>query len=535
MAITSETARVQYTLSTTNQALSVTFRFNDATDLRVVKTSSDVDTALTNNTHYTVSGGDGSTGTVTMIGATVGDTITIYRNLPLTQGDEYESNQPLSPSTIEGAFDKVMAAVQQVLLQVKRSLRIPVTNAELAELSKTSRARKIVAFDEDGALDLIDATLADQAAESAEDAERFAEAAQQALADLASESPFGMINVRWSGASQSKTNAENRAILQTVIADAPAGGVIIVPQGIDYGFIHNDVSTYPDFSSRTEDCIVYDYGTGDADGSGNKSGAQVRCFFFTKQTTPAGIHDGNGHVINGDWHPYFEVNNTSDLAAVGDPSRTADDNRRASFFTFIDGVAVWRIAQGTLAGAGYTDEELSNFCIEQFGGTLGDYAPLVIERKTGKWSFGSGRNAPTAAYDFQPVAAGQGFVKQSTSHPDDDECQDSQVNSKHGTGIRYRLKQLVWELFVEGVGTALSINLSTRATSVSGPLILGSYAQLKGYEVASLPALSAGDIGAMAIATDCTSTASAGLGTNPTGGGANRVPVYWDGSAWVML
>lgn len=220
----------------------------------------------------------------------------------------------------------------------------------------------------------------------------------------------GALNINDYGASPSNTNVQNKAALQAAItaANTAGGGYITVPPGVNYGFVTTDLTTYPDFTGCTTDITVFDRGIGTAVGDA-KAGAQERVFYFTAQTTPAGQHDGNGTWVNGDWAPYFSVNNTANYAAPNAPSRTADDNRRASVFFFNDGEATWKIGQGGLTGASATNEEMSNFGITKFfatGDTTGDYFPLIIERKTGNWAFGAGTNSPLANYQFRPVESG---------------------------------------------------------------------------------------------------------------------------------
>lgn len=63
--------------------------------------------------------------------------------------------------------------------------------------------------------------------------------------------------------------------------------------------------------------------------------------------------------------------------------------------------------------------------------------------------------------------------------------------------------------------------------SVSGTLF-GAPANLKNYIVADLPA--SPSIGATAFVTDANATVILGLGLTVVGGGANKVPVYYDGT-----
>lgn len=58
------------------------------------------------------------------------------------------------------------------------------------------------------------------------------------------------------------------------------------------------------------------------------------------------------------------------------------------------------------------------------------------------------------------------------------------------------------------------------------PIVLASYT------VATLPAAATAGAGATAFVTDASTTIILGLGLTVVGGGANKVPVYSDGSAW---
>lgn len=219
-------------------------------------------------------------------------------------------------------------------------------------------------------------------------------------------------NVLAYGAGRGKTTTENRTAMQAAItaADTAGGGVVVIPQGIDYGFQNTNMATYPSFAGCANDIVVKDFGIGDADGSGNKAGAQVREFTYTAQTSPVGMHDGNGRWIYGAWHPYNAVMCTANLSAPGDPSRTAFDNYRASYMYGADGYTTWLLGQGGLAGAGYTREELLDFRLEKYaiaGDTLGDFAPLIIQRKTGNISLGgAGTHAPPAALYLKNASLG---------------------------------------------------------------------------------------------------------------------------------
>lgn len=321
------------------------------------------------------------------------------------------------------------------------------------------------------------------------------------------------VSASWFGAVAERTAVQNKAALQSAISAGTAGQVIVVPAGVDYGLVYNDITTYPDFTDIEVDLLVLDYGIADADGSGNKAGQQVRKFFYTVQTTPPGEHDGNADITLGDWHPNFGVNNTADYAAPSAPSRTAYDNRRASYFIYNKGVATWRIGQGTVEGADYTDEELSNFVIEAFGTSIGAYAPVLIERETGRMAFGLGTNAPTAGFQFRPVIApaGSGFVTDIQSHEDDADCRVAQTNTQFTKSISWRLAELTYTLFAETVGAVLAVTLAIRQLAFTMP------PKLPSFTVGTLPDATVYTGGSMIYVTDET-------------GGA--VPAFSDGTNW---
>lgn len=80
-------------------------------------------------------------------------------------------------------------------------------------------------------------------------------------------------------------------------------------------------------------------------------------------------------------------------------------------------------------------------------------------------------------------------------------------------------------------GSAFSFNsgvTSTGTITAGGPVIV------KNYTVATLPSAASNQYG-HAFVTDATLTAITGLGLSPTGGGSNKVPVYSDGTSWLML
>jgi hypothetical protein len=75
------------------------------------------------DTDFTVSGGSGSGGTLTATTApATGGTLTIYRDIPFTQEDDYVEDDPLPAETLEGGFDRAVMRDQQLQDQVDRAV-----------------------------------------------------------------------------------------------------------------------------------------------------------------------------------------------------------------------------------------------------------------------------------------------------------------------------------------------------------------------------------------------------------------------------
>lgn len=94
-----------------------------------------------------------------------------------------------------------------------------------------------------------------------------------------------------------------------------------------------------------------------------------------------------------------------------------------------------------------------------------------------------------------------------------------------------------------GTGTLSSLLLKTpiavasgtgAQTQTTGLKILNGTAVLTNYAVASLPSASVAGAGATAFVTDGSTTLILGLGLAVAGGGANKVPVYSDGTNWIV-
>jgi len=148
ISVSNNTPRVSYTVSegATQTSFTVNFEFFADADLRVF-----VDNTLkTITTHYTVSGGNGSTGTVTMsvTGASGGSTVVITRDIALERTTDFPTQGAFNISSLNTELDKLVAIDADVDDTIGRSIRLQDSDASASmELPlKASRAGTVMAF-----------------------------------------------------------------------------------------------------------------------------------------------------------------------------------------------------------------------------------------------------------------------------------------------------------------------------------------------------------------------------------------------------
>ena len=146
--LTDNAPRVSYSVSqgATQTSFAVPFEFFDTTDLKVVVDG----TTKTITTHYTVSGGNGSTGTVTMsvTGATGGSTVIIYREIPLSRTTDFPASGAFPISTLNTELDRTVALFDDRKDRIDRSVRLN-DNDDAASMVlplKASRVGTVLGF-----------------------------------------------------------------------------------------------------------------------------------------------------------------------------------------------------------------------------------------------------------------------------------------------------------------------------------------------------------------------------------------------------
>lgn len=149
--INDTSARVQYVATSGQTVFTVPYEFFSNADLKVY--INEVLKTLT--THYTVTGaGVTGGGSITLTsGATAGQIITIVRDVPVKRVTDFPTSGPFVVDDLNSELDKMTAMVQQLETKLERTIRLDdfdLPSSFQFLPSKTSRAGKTIAFDENG-------------------------------------------------------------------------------------------------------------------------------------------------------------------------------------------------------------------------------------------------------------------------------------------------------------------------------------------------------------------------------------------------
>jgi len=115
-------ARLHFTATSGQTAFSVSFEFFDDADLDVYVNG----TQKTITTDYTVSGGDGSTGTVTFnSGLVLNDAVTITRRIDIERVTDFSAGQAINRAALNTQLDTLTAIASDNKDRSERALRAP--------------------------------------------------------------------------------------------------------------------------------------------------------------------------------------------------------------------------------------------------------------------------------------------------------------------------------------------------------------------------------------------------------------------------
>lgn len=151
MTVANNPSRDQYTATSGQTVFPYTFEIFNKDDVVVVQNS----TILAEGTNYTVSNvGNNSGGNITFtVGATAGDTITIYRDMAYERTTDYQTSGDFLAAEVNADFDRLWLAVQQNEEVDTRAIRKPITDAEGINVelpAASARANKVLSFDASG-------------------------------------------------------------------------------------------------------------------------------------------------------------------------------------------------------------------------------------------------------------------------------------------------------------------------------------------------------------------------------------------------
>lgn len=155
MTVSSTTAKATYSGNGSTVAFAVPFYFLANSQLLVVlRASTGVETVQLLGTNYNVTGAGVLTGgTVTMVVAPPsGSTLTIARNVPITQLTDLQPNDRLPAETLEQTVDKLTMICQQLADAEERSIKFPIsdTGADSELPGVSARADYYLRFDVNG-------------------------------------------------------------------------------------------------------------------------------------------------------------------------------------------------------------------------------------------------------------------------------------------------------------------------------------------------------------------------------------------------
>jgi hypothetical protein len=158
MSVSSTVSRIQQACNGSVTQFPFSFPIIDTSDLKVILTNpSGEDTELTETTDYSVSATNddySSGGTVTTVQTyATGYMITIYRDVEITQEEDFIEGMPTLYETFESGLDKLTMIAQQLYDKLLRSLVAPESDLSTTALelpSSSDRALKYLAFDADG-------------------------------------------------------------------------------------------------------------------------------------------------------------------------------------------------------------------------------------------------------------------------------------------------------------------------------------------------------------------------------------------------
>jgi hypothetical protein len=159
MTVADNTSRNQYTATSGQTVFAYTFEIVDKDHIVVLKNG----VALSEGTDYSVANvGNDNGGNITLtVGATTGDVLTLYRDMPYSRTQNYTNSGDFLASEVNSDFDELWLAGEQTDRAFSQSIRKPITDSDSISMElpvAADRANKFVKFDANGAVDVASST-----------------------------------------------------------------------------------------------------------------------------------------------------------------------------------------------------------------------------------------------------------------------------------------------------------------------------------------------------------------------------------------
>lgn len=135
MTLQSVLTKVQYSGDDSTTGFPITYKFYENSGIRVILTddATGVETVQTLTTHYTLSGGSGSTGNCTMITPpATGETLTIKSDIPNTQDTAFPLGGDFPSTAVEQRMDILTRLIQQQSEDIARAILLPESSSNSA-------------------------------------------------------------------------------------------------------------------------------------------------------------------------------------------------------------------------------------------------------------------------------------------------------------------------------------------------------------------------------------------------------------------
>ena len=157
MTVTAATTRNDYVATSGQTVFAYTFTALLDSDIKVLKNGTAL--ALGSSNDYTLSGVGTYGGNVTLTsGATTGDKIAIYLDMPLSRSTNYQNSGDFLALDVNGDFNKLWLAIQQGTTDLIRAIRRPVADAGTINMElplAASRKDTLLGFDATGAVEVV--------------------------------------------------------------------------------------------------------------------------------------------------------------------------------------------------------------------------------------------------------------------------------------------------------------------------------------------------------------------------------------------